>query len=172
MKNAIPIVLISLLMAAGFGCNETREQQSATEKAEARVINYGSDVCAFTGKTIDVVRYGGQIIMQDGTEHKFMSAECLAGFYLSVNDKSLIKSMKIVDFAEGYQLLPVDELVFLHSSLRPSPNGMFLTAVDASNQKMRSFIYDAYPGPYLEWAEVLELIRNEWDLTEQTALNQ
>ncbi|MCC5942801.1 MAG: hypothetical protein JJU37_14760 [Balneolaceae bacterium] len=170
MKNLIQTVLFSLMAATLLGCAEVRTDQPANRNAETRAISYGSDLCAFTGKTIDVVRYGGQIIMQDGTEHKFMSVECVAGFYLGIEDKSQIKSMKIVDFAEGYQLLPVDELVYLHSTLRPSPNGMFLTAVDASNQKMKNYIYDAYPGPYLAWEEVLELVQNEWDLTGQTAL--
>lgn len=169
MKKHFPTLLISLLLAAGFGCTKPGAEQSESQTANSRTISYGSDICAYTGKTIDVVRYGGQIIMQDGTEYKFMSAECVAGFYLGIDNKSQIKSMKIVDFAEGYQLLPVDELVYLHSTLRPSPNGMFLTAVDASNQKMKNFIYDAYPGTYLEWADVLEMVRNEWDLTGQTA---
>ena len=65
----------------------------------------------------------------------------------------------------------VDKLVYLHSKLRPSPNGMFLTAVDASDKKMITYIYNAYPGPYLVWDEVLELVRNEWDLTGYSASN-
>ncbi len=168
-NNLIVLILLALIFTAGISCTEVQNNDTSDTSAETRPIHYGSDICAFTNKTIDVVRYGGQIIMQDGTEYKFMSVECVAGFYLSLEDKSLIASMRIVDFAEGYQLLPVDELVFLHSTLRPSPNGMFITAVDASNQKMKNYIYDAYPGPYLDWDEVLELVRNEWDLTEPTA---
>ncbi|TVR35453.1 MAG: hypothetical protein EA390_01645 [Balneolaceae bacterium] len=127
-------------------------------------ISYGSDICSFTGKTIETVRYGGKIIMNDGEEHKFMSVECMAGFYLKMEDISLINYILTVDFAHGQQYLPVEDAVYLRSSLRPSPNGMNLTAVDASNERMKTYIYDAYPGEYLSWNEVLELVKDEWNL--------
>jgi len=41
---------------------------------------------------------------------------------------------------------------------------MDLTPVDASNEKMKNYIYDAYPGTFYSWDEVLELVSEEWDL--------
>jgi hypothetical protein len=169
---SVPLLLIFL----AAGCSGEQSKQTADERQVKmeRVdegINYGVDYCEFEKKPIETVRYGGRMELENGEIFNFMSVECLAGFYLNLTDKESIRSMKAVDFAHGEKLLPVSEMVFLHSSLRPSPNGMFLTAVDASNEKMLTYIYEAYPGPYLEWEEVLELVRDEWDLTEQQALN-
>lgn len=128
-------------------------------------IDYGTDICSFAKKPIKTVRYGGKITLENGDIHKFMSVECTAGFYLEMDDKTTIKSIEIVDFAHGQQYLPVDELVFLQSKLRPSPNGLFLTAIDRSNTKMKQYIYDAYPGTFMSWAEVTELVQEEWNLS-------
>jgi len=49
---------------------------------------------------------------------------------------------------------------------------MYLTAIEAADEKMVTYIYNAYPGPLLNWDEVLELVRDEWDLTETSAFNQ
>ena len=161
----LPAVAAALLLLAAACSQEPAERaENPSADVTTTAINYENDTCAFTDETITVVRYGGEIEMADGTTHKFMSVECVAGFYLGLEDKSKIISMKIVDFAHGKMLLPVDELVYLHSSLRPSPNGMNLTAVDASNERMKSYIYDAYPGPYLEWDDVLEMVSEKWNL--------
>jgi hypothetical protein len=56
-------------------------------------------------------------------------------------------------------------MIYLRSKLRPSPNGMFLSAIEATDTKMITNIYEAYPGDLITWNEVLELVRNEWDLT-------
>jgi len=169
--NFLWILLFASLYAAGCTGDQTDQVSERQVKME-RVddgINYGVDICEFEKKPIEVVRYGGRIELENGELLNFMSVECLAGFYLNFDDRNEIKSVKAVDFAHGEKLLPVNEMKFLHSTLRPSPNGMFLTAVDASNERMITYIYDAYPGPYLEWDEVLELVRNEWDLTGQQA---
>lgn len=169
-KIWITAVLASALFYMGCTQEQAAELRNVKIERAADAISYGSDICAFTNKPIEVVRYGGRIEMKNGEVLNFMSSECLAGYYLGINDKSAVSSIKAVDFAHGEKLLPVDDLVFLNSQLRPSPNGMFLTAVDASNEKMKSYIYNAYPGPYLEWDEVLELVRKEWDLTGTSAL--
>lgn len=167
--------LVMILLLLG-GCGESTEKQNDVYLYTNSVdIDYGSDICSFTNDVIETVRYGGRIILQDGEEHKFMSVECVAGFYLSMSDteRENIESIDIVDFAHGQQYLPVDQLVFLKSSLRPSPNGMNLTAVDDSNERMKTYIYDAYPGDFYSWDEVLEMVEKEWELNgtaEQTGL--
>lgn len=162
-KRLFNILLLTALLFAGCNENQTQENEVFLYKNSVD-ISYGSDICSFTGKTIETVRYGGKIIMNDGEEHKFMSVECMAGFYLKMEDISLINYILTVDFAHGQQYLPVEDAVYLRSSLRPSPNGMNLTAVDASNERMKTYIYDAYPGEYLSWNEVLELVKDEWNL--------
>ena len=160
--------LITTLAIAGLllvSCSENRQSENSVFLYQNSVdISYGSDICSFTGKKIETVRYGGKIVMNNGTEHKFMSVECMAAFYVSIDDKSTIGEMVTVDFAHGQKYVSVDEAVYLRSALRPSPNGMNLTAVDASNEKMKSYIYDAYPGEFMSWDEVVETVNKEWNL--------
>ncbi len=165
LKFIIAVAISFILL----GCSNSGERQSAQNNGVLIYqnlvdIDYGNDICRYSGEIIKTVRYGGKITMSDGTVHKFMSTECTAGFFHGIADKSLIDKIEIVDFAHGQQFLPVKDLVFLRSSLRPSPNGLNLTAVDRSNEKMKTYIYDAYPGTYYSWEEVLEIVENEWNL--------
>ena len=161
------IFFAGLLM---FACSQEDRQQNEVFLYQNMIdISYGEDICSFSDEVIERVRFGGKIIMDDGTEHKFMSAECTAGFYLGLDDTDKIESMVIVDFAHGQKYLPPDELVYLKSPLQPSPNGLYLTPIDNSNERMKTYIYDAYPGEFLSWDEVLELVEREWNLTASAA---
>ncbi|MCC5904767.1 MAG: hypothetical protein JJU13_01050 [Balneolaceae bacterium] len=167
--NFFNLKIITIILTAGLvwiaaGCAEKSTERTSADTAAVEQVSYGNDICAFNGELIETERYGGRIVMNDGTIHNFMSVECVAGYYLKMEDKSAVESIKITDFVHGKKLMPVDELAYLKSHLRPSPNGMFLSAVDASNEKMKTFVYDAYPGPYLQWDEVLELVSEEWEI--------
>lgn len=164
MKSKITLLLFFLLLIA-VGCSEQTETNNDVFTYTNHLdITYGEDICAYTNEPIERVRFGGKMVMSDGEVLKFMSAEATAGYYLEMENRNRIKSIEIVDFAHGQQYLPVDELVFLQSTLQPSPNGMDLTPVDASNEKMKNYIYDAYPGTFYSWDEVLKLVSEEWDL--------
>jgi hypothetical protein len=169
-NRIIWIAVVSAIMLMSCNKKDTAQQEREVFLYQNSVdIEYGSDICSFDGDVIETVRYGGKITMNDGEVHKFMSVECVAGFVLGQRDRSNIESIEIVDFAHGQKYLPVDQLIYLRSSLRPSPNGMNLTAIDASNERMKTNIYDAYPGEFLNWEEVLSLVENEWNL-EQKAM--
>ena len=169
IRTLILIIAIGFVAAA---CSQDENRQNDVLIYENTLdINYGEDICSFTGETIERVRFGGKIVMNNGTEHLFMSAECTAGFYLGLDDKSKVESIQIVDFAHGQKYLPVDELVYLRSSLQPSPNGLYLTPIDNSNERMKTYIYDAYPGEFFTWDEVLDLVDREWEITQSTAQN-
>jgi len=163
-KALVTIFVIFLILLGG--CNQASESEGIDvyKYTNSVDIEYGSDICSYTNEVIETVRYGGKIVMEDGVEHKFMSVECIAGFYLELSDKKSVEQILVVDFAHGQQYLPVDELVYLKSSLRPSPNGMSLTAIDNSNEKMKEYIYDAYPGEFHDWEEVLEMVSEEWSI--------
>lgn len=165
MKSKLTLLLLFLLLTAA-GCSEQTEttNNDVFTYTNHLDIKYGEDVCAYTNKPIERVRFGGRMMMNDGEVLKFMSAEATAGYYLEMKNRNRIESIEIVDFAHGQKYLPVDKLVFLQSRLQPSPNGMNLTPVDASNEKMKNYIYDAYPGTFYSWDEVLELVSEEWDL--------
>lgn len=167
MNKSIITVIAGLSFLMIISCTQQSENQPGNTVftyTNHLDINYGEDICAYTDEPIERVRFGGRIEMNDGEVLKFMSAEATAGYYLEMENRDHIKSIEIVDFAHGQQYLPVDELVYLQSKLQPSPNGLFLTPVDASNEKMKTYIYDAYPGTFYSWDEVLELVSEEWDL--------
>jgi hypothetical protein len=172
MTTRITIILLfAIFLAVACTQDDARNANDIVLYNNTVDIEYGTDMCSFSKKPIETVRYGGKITLMNGDVHKFMSVECTAGFYLGMDDKSTIKQIEIVDFAHGQQYLPVDELVFLQSKLRPSPNGLFLTAIDNSNTKMKQYIYDAYPGTFMSWEEVLVLVQEEWDLSGASAMS-
>lgn len=157
-------VLLSMLIL--WGCTEPKVQNSDVLVYTNEVdIEYGNDICSYSNEVIKTVRYGGKITMDDGTSHKFMSVECLAGFYLQLEDKESVERIELVDFAHGQRYMDPDDLIFLQSSLRPSPNGLSLTAIDDSNEKMKGYIYDAYPGTFMSWEEILDLVSTEWSIS-------
>lgn len=155
------LLIVSLyLQACNASENPDTEKTVVTEQ-----LNYdGSVMCAFSGEPIETVRYGGRLTMEDGTVLDFMSSECLAGYVLQLPNQESVARLQVTDFTQGKRLLDVEEVVFLHSRLRPSPNGMNLSAIKASDTKMRTYIHDAYPGPMITWEEVLELVETEWNL--------
>lgn len=164
------LVLLLILVWGGMviGCGSEGNSGSESVAVDVDELTYGEDVCALTGDVIETVRYGGRMTFQDGGIVNFMSVECLAGYYLQMRDTEIVNYMQVVDFTHGTRLMDVKKMVYLNSRLRPSPNGLSLTAIEAADTKMRSYIYDAYPGPMLEWDEVLELVGEKWNL--QTAV--
>lgn len=162
--NIIAALVVAGLMWLG-GCNQSSEKNSEVFRYSNSVdIAYGNDVCSYSNDVIETVRYGGKITMNDGAVHKFMSVECVAGYFLEMEKREEIDRIEIVDFAHGQKYFPPDQLVYLQSSLRPSPNGLSLTAIDESNEKMKEYIYDAYPGEFYTWEEVLHMVGDEWNI--------
>jgi hypothetical protein len=165
------LMLVAIMILSAMACSRTGQNESDVFLYKNSLdIEYGKDICSYSNEVIKKVRYGGRIEMNNGTVHKFMSAECTAGFYLGLDDTSEVRSIQVVDFAHGQQYLPAEKLVYLRSPLQPSPNGMNLTAIDDSNEKMKSYIYDAYPGTFYSWNEVLDLVKNEWELDQNDEL--
>jgi len=170
MKSKLSVLFILLLLITVGCAGQSDTSNDVFRYTNNLDINYGEDICAYTNKPIERVRFGGRMILDDGDVLKFMSAEATAGYYLEMDNREQIEKIEIVDFAHGQKYLPVDELVYLQSRLQPSPNGLFLTPVDASNEKMKTYIYNAYPGTFYSWDEVLELVSEEWDLSAADAL--
>lgn len=174
-KTIITIFVVGLILLGGCNQSSEKENNDVYRFTNSVDIEYGSDVCSYTNEVIKTVRYGGKITMTDGSIHKFMSVECVAGFYLEMENRDEIERIEIVDFAHGQKYFPVDELTFLKSNLRPSPGGMSLTAIDNSNEKMKDYIYDAYPGEFYTWEEVLGLVSEQWNINHdemKTSVNE
>lgn len=165
MKSKTVYLLIIPMLFVALACSQTEQEETGVMTYTNMLdISYGDDVCDYTGKPIERVRFGGKITMKNGDIYRFRSAESTAAFLKTKADRREVDKVEIVDFAHGQKYLPADELVYLRSDLQSSPDGLYLTPVDASNERMKTYIYDAYPGPFYTWDEVLVLVTEEWNL--------
>lgn len=150
-------LLILLLMA---GCADAGAKGPRMVVKTAGDIDYGVDTCAWSGKVIETVRYGAVLETSDGSRLTFNSAENMARHLESPDiTPTDIRGAWVVDFAAGNILIPVDDAVYLHSPNRPSPGGLRITPVAKADAKMREYVRRAYPGTYLEWSAVRDLVR-------------
>jgi hypothetical protein len=72
-KNIVSAVLWTAMLCWGSAVLKTSSERISSNKHSAitEQINYGTDICAFTGDLIETVRYGGRIVMKDGTDLQF-----------------------------------------------------------------------------------------------------
>lgn len=160
MKITLFILMLLLTSAA---CEHTDTGSILPDKQGPKLvekfagdIHYGKDICAYTGTVISTVRYGAILEMTNGQRLKFNSAESMAGYILeNTLEKAAIHKLYVVDFADGDDHIEVHQALFLNSMLRQSPGKMHITPVNRENKKMLEYIYRAYPGPFLEWDDVM-----------------
>lgn len=163
---ALKYLIIPFLYFTIISCDGAGKQDVAAKKGPqifekiAGDIHYGTDVCSQSGKIIEVVRYGAVLQTKNGERLKFNSAESMAMYIQTERiDSENIQSMFVVDFADGDALIPVKSALYLHSTLRPSPGKMHITPINRDNKKMLDYVYNAYPGTYIEWDEIVERVR-------------
>lgn len=119
----------------------------------------GSTSCVWCEKKVMNERYGGQI--QKGSKiWDFMSAECMIA-WMQDNDTlpEHYDRVEVVDFIDGKNLYPAVEATYLRSMLRPSPGGMHLSAMRPADERLQANIHNAYPGTFMNWDEVWELVK-------------
>ena len=125
---------------------------------------YGQDRDPFCGEAVDTERWGGEVRTPDGEILRFRSTECLAAFVLTARHAGdEVGRVRVVDFAHGWQLIDVERARFLRTPNLGSPDRLNLHPVSEDNERMLNNLHDAYPGTFLEWDEVLELVAREWD---------
>ncbi len=126
-------------------------------------IEFGKDHCAYSNDPITDIRFGGEVQLRDGSVHKFMSIECLAGFLLANGvDTDDMAGLWVVDFHLSRQLVPVDQVRFIHTQLRSSPNGLGFLAV--GDLRVLDNVHFAYGGEIIEWSDVLSRVAQAWSL--------
>jgi hypothetical protein len=157
--NIHPILILLLLGMSVFGgCVRADQSGPKLVVKTAGDIDYGTDICAWSGKTIETVRYGAVLELESGERLTFNSAESMARYLQDpANTTDAYLNMWVVDFAAGDRLIPATDAVYLHSPNRPSPGGLRITPIERSNTKMLEYVNRAYPGTYIEWADVLAL---------------
>ena len=163
MKNVLILLSFGLLVS---GCADDKNTSDIrSDKAASKVeFEYGTRFCEWTEDLIETVRYGAVITLNNRKIH-FKSAECAAAWILQNEPDISDNEIQVVDFVDGRALIPARQALYLHSKLRPSPGKLYISALDRNNGKMLGRVYEAYPGPYLEWDEVLELVKREWGIT-------
>lgn len=164
--TAILIVLTAaaFLFSACGPENTTPHPGPSIKTKVAGDITYGTDACDWCHKTIETVRYGAELVTADGTILKFRAAEHLAAWMIANRDDAArARSVLVVDFADGQNLIGVNEALYLRSSLRPSPGQLHITPINRNNKRMLTNIYEAYPGTFMEWEELLALVQSNMD---------
>lgn len=153
-------VLIPLLILSLASCTP-----------QPQPIRLGEDSCAYCLMTISNPRYGAELLTGKARVYKFDSVECLAAFRLKEEvPSSEIHSLWVVNFAQPKAFVPVEEALFLHSRLLKSPMGLYLTAFgDGLNAEK---VQAVYTGEFIDWQEVLELVRAKWLETRVTGGTQ
>jgi copper chaperone NosL len=135
---------------------------SATSANTERMV-YGESEDPWCGELVENVRWGGEIRTTSGERLRFRSVECLAAFVLDgVLPADEIAAVRVVDFPDGWRLVPAESVRYLHTPNLASPTGLNLMAIQAD--KMQVNLQEAYTGPILEWNEVLELVAREWGI--------
>ncbi len=149
-----------LAMVVAAGCSKAESNGPKMVAKTAGDIDYGTDTCAWSGKTIETVRYGAVLELASGTRLTFNSAESMARYLQDpANSAKDYRKMWVVDFASGDKLVRVTDAVYLHSPNRPSPGGLRITPIERSNTKMQEYVHRAYPGTYIEWNDVLAMTK-------------
>lgn len=167
MKKYVLITFSFLVLLMLTACNSNPDGQQAsamTKQSDLTEFEYGIHTCAWTGDLIETVRYGA--VFASGEEKLyFNSVESLTAWMLKEGIPASLDDIKVVDFIHGKALIHPTEAVYLNSKLRPSPGKLHLSALDRHNDKMLGRVYEAYPGPFLEWDEMVAHVAGEWGLS-------
>lgn len=160
----IVLTAAAFLLSACGPENKTPHPGPSIKTKVAGNLTYGTDECDWCHKTIETVRYGAELVTVDGDILKFRAAEHMAAWIITNPDEAAkARSVQVVDFADGKNMIGVNEALYLRSSLRPSPGQLHITPIRRDNERMLTNIYEAYPGTYIEWDELLELVKANMD---------
>ncbi|TVQ07863.1 MAG: hypothetical protein EA364_16295 [Balneolaceae bacterium] len=165
--SAILIVLtaaVFLFAACGPEKQAPHPGPSIKTKVAGDIV-YGADQCDWCHKPIETVRYGAELVRADGKILKFRAVEHLAAWMVQNGDEAgKARSVLVVDFADGKNMIGPKEALYLRSTLRPSPGQLHITPIHRNNERMLTNIYEAYPGTFMEWDELLELVKANMDV--------
>ncbi len=165
MKSLYLPLLISFFLFIIPACNTDQTETSITHRNDGNILmEYEVNYCEWTGDKIETIRYGA-IIKSDKSTLYFKSVECAIAWQLAMNNKSDSENLLVVDFIHGKKLIPAVDAIYLQSTLRPSPGKLFISALEKSNTFMHGRVYEAYPGTFLEWDELVKLVKMEWGTT-------
>src|SRR5687768_5070103 len=134
-----------------------------------RDIAYGHDACDYCRMTISDERYGGQLITSTGKTYAFDSIECLASFYLANRAPTDGATVWVADYASPGQWIAAEHALFAHSENTRSPMGLNVVSFPAAGDTA-AIRRDLGLTSTMSWAEVLELVRRERLVVDDTRI--
>ncbi len=143
--NAMPRLLLALLLAAAMGC-----------RSGPQPIRYGHDACTHCRMTISDKRYGAELVSPTGKTYPFDAVECMAAYVQAHAEQAGEMERWVVPFDAPGTLIPADSAFFLHSPVLRSPMGQNLTAFGPGTSRAAAF--ESYGGEVLTWPQVLALV--------------
>lgn len=96
---------------------------SACSAGEPRALAIGEDVCAYCRMQISDARFGGEAITRKGRIQTFDSVECLASWYLALEDTSEVRRLLVSDYRRPGTLVPVAQARFVRGRPGTTPMG-------------------------------------------------
>ncbi len=105
---------------------------SACSPSGPRALAIGEDVCAYCRMQISDARFGGEAITRKGKIQTFDSVECLASWYLSIDDTTTVRTLLVSDYRRPGVLVPVATARFVRGrpGTTPMGQGWIATASD------------------------------------------
>lgn len=146
-----PFFMISLLISLILftGC-----------EPKPQPIHMGSDQCDYCRMIITEREFASQAVNNQGRTFKFDSAECMAAFDLTIDNRDNIHSFWVPNFLDRVEWLEANDAVFLHSETLRSPMGLFLSAYADSASAVQ--MQHEYGGEIIDYNRVKVIVENAW----------
>jgi copper chaperone NosL len=117
-------------------------------------IKLGQDACSFCKMSIADNHFGAEIMTKKGKVYKFDDMHCIAGFIKSNEvDKSDIKDIWLVNYAEPHNFIPAEKAFLLRSPELHSPMGANIANFD-DESKLKDVMKNI-KGEQLTWDQFI-----------------
>jgi copper chaperone NosL len=154
------------LMVVAAGCSAPQQEAAEDSRSyagSATAVFEAGGPCAYCDGEIPDVRFGGEITTVGGDTYRFMAAECMAAFLVEGRvAQSDIRTVRVVDYGHGERLIDAADAYFVRMQFERSPGGLNLAAL--ATEKIANSVRYFHGGQRLSWDEVLEVVRQEWQL--------
>jgi len=121
----------------------------------------GRPTCDYCRMIITEKEYGGRIKTTQGKTLVFDATECMAAFVIKTMVKPAeVRSLWSVNFNQPGKMLNAKTACYLQSNSLMSPMSINLSAYPSRVEAGR--MREKHPGDLLNWAEVLEFVKQKW----------
>lgn len=143
---------------------------SGCAAGEPRALAIGEDVCAYCRMQISDARFGGEAITRKGRIQTFDSVECLASWYLAMDDTSEVRTLLVSDYRRPGTLVPVAQARFVRG--RPGTTPMGQGWIAAASVEEAAGLSATAGDSVLGWSGVLADARARRSRTDEARHDQ